>query len=301
MPFQKGVPNPKKGAKQPVMVDKLACRLTPPSPSGKQWPILFSPGATKILMYLALHPGAKWREMESALELGNNSSFTKMMRRLQKKGLVATLRHRYQINPAIKFHVRRELMQFLCALGEAHGLSRGEQTKTITGRTVPMRDRIDLQMDLFDTEHRTRILALIAVLGESYRYEVQDVLGFDMRTTPIRLHALLGEGILRIRAFKSAKLYSLNPEYPGAEHLEQLLRYIAGHSSQIRDLINYALVRRHQIMTRGNKRQCSILAELRTPDFSQTIDGVRMDIGVHSARMMKAGKAASPVFTKRAS
>src|SRR6185437_6747503 len=101
------------------------------------------------------------------------------------------------------------------ALGEAHGLSRSEQTKTITGHTVPMRERVDLQMDLFDTEHRTRILALIAVLGESYRYEVQDVLGFDMRTTPIRLHALLGEGILRIRAFKSAKLYSLNPEYPG--------------------------------------------------------------------------------------
>jgi hypothetical protein len=84
-------------------------------------------------------------------------------------------------------------------------------------------------------------------------------------------------------------------------HLEQLFDTSPITRRKLRDVINYALIHGHQIMARGNKLQCSILSELRPPDFDQTIGGIRMDVGVHSARMMKAGKAASPVFAKRAS
>jgi hypothetical protein len=79
---------------------------------------------------------------------------------------------------------------------------------------------------LFGTEHRTRLLLLIAVLGETYPAELSKYSGSAIPSVQLTLDLLEDEGLIATRQLV-VRAVTLNPAYPAAKELKALLLRIA--------------------------------------------------------------------------
>ena len=245
---------------KPMIVDLKHDRRTVPTPSGKQYPVFCGPGATSMLMYIALNPAAKGPEICAALEI-TRASFQSRVQRLQDMNVVIG-RWRYQINLALAHQT--ELVRFLCQQGLSNGMTRNTNARVLRNpdrRNKPL-DAF-LPPDLFGTKNRTRILLMVAALHETYSFELHHVLGIDLTSLPIRLREFVTEGILHVRIVKRVKCYSLNPEVAGAQWLRSLLRRWGMKRPDIVAAANGALLRRLEVERTGKRRERDIFAELR--------------------------------------
>ena len=250
---------------KPMIVDLKHDRRTVPTPSGKQYPVLFGAGATSMLMYIALNPAAQGLEICAALEI-TRGSFQSRIQRLQDMNIVIG-RWRYQINRGLTHE--SELVRFLCQHGLSLGMARGSNFRAL--RHPDRRNKhIDapLPPDLFGTKNRTRILLMVAALHETYAYELHHVLGIDMTSLPTRLREFVTEGILQVRIVKRVQCYSLNPELVGAPWLRSLLRRWGMKRPDIVAAANGALLRRLEVERTGRRRERDIFAELRRAGFA---------------------------------
>jgi len=248
-----------------MIVDLKHDRRTVPTPSGKQYPVLFGAGATSMLMYIALNPAAQGLEICAALEI-TRASFQNRVQRLQDMNVVVG-RWRYQINRGLSHQT--ELVRFLCQQGSSLGMDRGTNFRALRhpGRCNKHIDA-PLPPDRLGTKNRTRILLMVAALHETYAYELHHVLGIDVTSLPVRLREFVTEGILQVRIVKRVKCYSLNPELVGAPWLRSLLRRWGSKRPDIVAAANGALLRRLEVERTGSRRERDIFAELRAAGFA---------------------------------
>jgi hypothetical protein len=244
---------------KPMIIDVKHDRRTVPTSSGKSYPVLFGAGATSMLMYIALNPGAQARDIQDTLEI-DPGRFQSRIERLQDMRLVIGKRW-YQINPDVAH--QHELVRFLCQYGEAIGMARGPNAR---GRRTPD-SRVDpiqapMPPDLFGTKARTNILLMVAALQETYMFELHKVLGLCTAHVGPRLKDLAVEGVLSVRTVKRVKCYSLNPDLPCAEPLKHLLRRWACNRTDIVSATNMALLRRLEVERAGTNRERSIFKTL---------------------------------------
>lgn len=261
---------------KPMIVDLEHDRRTVPTPSGKQYPVFCGPGATSMLMYIALNPAAQSPEICAALEI-TRASFQSRVQRLQDMNVVIG-RWRYQINPAMAHQT--ELVRFLCQQGLSYGMTRGTNARALSNpdrRNKPV--DACLPSELFGTKNRTRILLMAAALHETYAYELHHVLGIDTSSLSVRLRELVAEGILQVRIVKRVQCYSLSPGLVGAPWLRSLLRRWGAKRPDIVAAANGALLRRLEVERTGRRRERDIFAELRRAGFAagEVIQGVQRE------------------------
>jgi hypothetical protein len=180
----------------------------------------------------------------------------------------------YEINPGLEG--KWYLVQLLHALGEYYGVPRSAPRRRLYARAnVPVAAR--MPRDLFWTPARTAILAFVAMLGETYKFEVQNVLPIAPTILPDRFSDLVAEGVLRARVFKGAKLHSLDPAYVAAPELAGLLRRIGRERTDLRTAVRSAYFRRAHIVRTGSLKQEAIIASIQGSRWR--IDGVRIPTG----------------------
>lgn len=117
-------------------------------------------------MYIACNPGSRRREVWKYLHL-SDITIAAVARRLRRIGVIAGRLH-YDFNSGLAG--RAHLRHFLRALGEAYGMpvsTRRSRVECAEGKLAASMPR-----DLFDGERRTDVLALIAILRESYLEEL---------------------------------------------------------------------------------------------------------------------------------
>jgi hypothetical protein len=244
---------------RPMIVDLKHDRRTVPTPSGKQYPVLFGAGATSVLMYLALHPKAKATEVREALEI-SPCAFQRRIERLRDMKVIVGDWH-YAINTGLRHEV--ELVRFLRLLGCAYGMKSAPNGRG--ARKPQLRNAhpaAPMPPDLFGTKNRSRILMLVAALGETYLQEMHAVLGVDTMSLTQRLPEFVVEGVLRMRVVKRVKCYSLEAAYPGAAWLRTYLRREATASPEIVRAANNALARRLEVERTGTNRERNVFADL---------------------------------------
>jgi|HubBroStandDraft_4_1064222.scaffolds.fasta_scaffold34907_4 DNA-binding transcriptional ArsR family regulator len=79
---------------------------------------------------------------------------------------------------------------------------------------------------LFRGEQRTRLLLLIAVLGETYPAELARYSGSSISSVQLTLDVLEEEGLISTRQLV-VRAVTLNPTYPAAKELKALLLRVA--------------------------------------------------------------------------
>jgi DNA-binding transcriptional ArsR family regulator len=268
---QQGSPPPKRpksrSSNGPAKV-RLIGRQTVPGPSGRQYPIVLGDGTTSLLMFLAMNRGATALQIQAALEIKKGSFHTRM-RRLRESGVIVGT-YWYQINTSLRNE--KALVLFLRALAEAHGMTwirgtYGERT------TVARADRVFVPppRELFGTRNRTRILMALAALHESYVKELHEVLRIHKPSVRNALEQLRIEGVLRLRDVGRLKSYSLDPTYPGAEHLLTFLRLECKAEPAMTAAVNAALARRIEVQRAGRRSDVNKFAELERAALATTI------------------------------
>jgi hypothetical protein len=115
------------------------------------------------------------------------------------------------------------------------------------------------------------------MIGETYSFEVQNVLTILSRILSDRFSDLVAEGVLRARVLKGAKLYSIDPAYAAASELAALLRGIGRKRADLRTAVRGAYFRRAHLMANGTLKNRAIIAGIRAACWR--IDGVRIPIG----------------------
>jgi hypothetical protein len=103
---------------------------------------------------------------------------------------------------------------------------------------------------LFGTAQRTRLLLLIAVLGETYPAQLSRYGGSSISSVQQTLDLLEDEGFIATRQLV-VRAVTLNPTYPAAKELKSLLLRIAeGYPAynQIRESIRRRPRRRRKIL-----------------------------------------------------
>ena len=261
---------------RPMIVDLVHDRRTVPTPSGKQYPVLFGAGATSTLMYVALNPAARGPQICEALEI-TPAAFQRRIERLQDMRLVVG-RWRYQIN--IEVELETELVRFLCAQGVSSGMTRGSSFRCL--RVAHRRNKpipSALPPDLFGTKNRTNILLMVAALNETYLTELHATLGIDKCSLPRRLAEFVVEGVLVMRVVRRVKCYSLNPSLVGADHLKNLLRRWAMRRPDTVRAANMAFLRRIEIERAGTRREREIFREMESVGYAAgaVIHGVQRE------------------------
>jgi hypothetical protein len=79
---------------------------------------------------------------------------------------------------------------------------------------------------LFGSEQRTRLLLLIAVLGETYPAELSRYSGSSISSVQLTLDILEDERLIATRQLV-VRAVTLNPAYPAAKELKALLLRVA--------------------------------------------------------------------------
>lgn len=278
-----------------MIVDIKHDRRTVPTASGKSFPVLFGPGATSLLMYLSLNPGAKLAEIKEALEI-DRGQFLVRANRLRRKRIVAG-NLRYQINPMVEHET--ELVRFLRVLGRAYGLPEREKPTLFKApRRANDKKPGSLPDDLFGTPLRTSLLLLIAALHETYAGEAADVLCNYQSEIGKRMRELAAEGVLKSRVFKRVKLFSLNDDFPGAAELKILLRRMAGVRSDAVAAANAALIRRERVAKEGRSREKRIIENINNElaASGKAIHGVQLVVGKHTVAILDGRSSKSSPF-----
>jgi hypothetical protein len=89
---------------------------------------------------------------------------------------------------------------------------------------------------LFGSEQRTRLLLLIAVLGETYPAELSRYSGSTIPAIQLSLDRLEREGLISTRQLVVRNV-TLNPAYPAAKELKALLLRVAEGYPAYRDIV----------------------------------------------------------------
>ena len=261
-----------------LMIDPKTDRRTPPTPTGKSYPVLFGPGTTSALLFVALHPGTLAANIHERLEVVRAGRNHNRLRKLQRDHLVVRGGQRYRFNPNVQ-HADK-LLPFLRAFGRACGL--GEETQTQGRMGQPLGRRTErthskLPHSLFWTKNRTNILLLIAALHEAYTLEMHYALGIDQTSLPARLRELEIEGLICHRSIRRIKVFSLNQEHPAAETLRSFLRTWSQTRSDIIAAANAALVRRVELSRKGRLGERRTMEELERNgiEAGKLIDGIQ--------------------------
>ena len=250
------------------MVDSRGCRLTPAKASGRQWPVLFGPTATSLLVYVACNPRCKPSEARAFLECSESALYS-VVPRLRAMGLIIG-DQQYELNPGLE--ERWYLAQLLIALGEAWSVPSQLPSRRPYGHTK-LSIAAKMPRDLLWTSNRTSILAFILMMGESYRDEIRAVLGISPNSLLPQLWHLVAEGVLRVRVVGGVRLYSLDPGYVAAFELGALLRRIARKRADLGVAVTRAYMRRDYVTGEGTLKQKSIVAEICGPSWR--IDGLK--------------------------
>jgi hypothetical protein len=89
---------------------------------------------------------------------------------------------------------------------------------------------------LFGSEQRTRLLLLIAVLGETYPAELSKYSGSSISSVQLTLDLLEDEGLVATRQLV-VRAVTLNPAYPAAKELKALLLRVAEGYPAYRNIV----------------------------------------------------------------
>jgi hypothetical protein len=270
------------------MVDARGCRLTPPKASGRQWPVLFGPTATSLLMYVARNPRCKPSEARAFLE-SSESLLYSVVPRLRAMGLVIGDRQ-YELNPGLE--ERWYLAQLLIALGKAWSLPSQLPSRRAYGHSK-LSIAAKMPRDLFWTSNRTSILTFILMMGESYRDEIRAVLGISPNSLLPQLWHLVAEGVMRARIIGGVKLYSLDPGFVAAFELGALLRRIARKRADLGVAVTRAYMRRDYVVAKGTLKQMAFIDDIRGPSWR--IDGLKKVYVAYKRRARSATTQLPPV------
>ena len=88
---------------------------------------------------------------------------------------------------------------------------------------------------IFGTEQRTRLLLLIAALGETYPAELSSYSGATIPSVQKTLDLLENEGFIATRPLV-VRIVTLNPVYPAAKELKAFLLRVAEGYPEYRDI-----------------------------------------------------------------
>lgn len=234
------------------VVDKYNDRRTPLTTQGRQFPVMFGPGITGTLIYIASNPGCRNPEIEDFFDATQATSNYRV-RQLVRKGLVIGTR-RLQLNPGIELHF--ELRMLLVRLAASYGIPKvNGATKLWRARRKNCVTIRNLPPSLFLSERRTGVLAVIAMLGEAYKVEIATALRCNPLRIQYSLWTLVAEGLINVRSWRTTAIYSLNRDFPAARELETLLRRWARRRSDLRTGVNSVRVRRHALAVRIRQRR----------------------------------------------
>ncbi len=252
-----------------VPIRPLTCgRLTVPSKSGKQWPILFGIGATSVLMYVALRYGCTAREIRDALQI-SNAAWQNRSERLRHFGLLVYERRFRSNSLNKKFKHYKELRDVLVRLAEHYGMEAMSDKPRRIPHFVRPRKAIPIPIELFHSPMRGKILILVASLHETYAQELATAGFFRfMGEVGKQLRKLEREGVLSSRSFNQATIFRINPEYCAAKELTTLLRRMATSMPEMRTAVQAAYFRREVISASGGIRERRLVASLGTPTKS---------------------------------
>lgn len=89
---------------------------------------------------------------------------------------------------------------------------------------------------LFGSPRRTQILAMLALLGESYPAELVRLLGATKASILQILDGLESEGVVASRLLGRTRRVTLDPRYFAAKELRALLEKLASGSRELQDL-----------------------------------------------------------------
>jgi hypothetical protein len=120
---------------------------------------------------------------------------------------------------------------------------------TPTWRSLPDDYKPPKAPVIFGSEQRTRLLLLIAVLGETYPAELAKYSGASIPSVQLTLDILEREGLISTRQLV-VRAVTLNPVYPAAKELRAFLLRVAEGYPAYREIAE-AIRRRPR---RRNKR-----------------------------------------------
>lgn len=284
--------------KKPLMVHVRRDRQTAPTATGKQYPIWFGSGSTETLMYIALNPGCGGREVCEALEVGVRTVSSRLRRLRAKKLIVGN--HRYRINPGLTHYV--DFVAFLRASAKKHGMAQvlggGRRTYQGKRRSTPL--STSMPETLFGNRNRTTILLFIAGIQEAYGYEIREVLRISHGSVLNVLDALQHEGMIRSRAFRSLRIYSLGSLLPATWRLRKLILKMARDRTDVVAAVNAALVRRETIKREGWKGAKGVFYDLeRRAQGRWSASGVQRTVGRRTWRIAAGVSLSAPFKRKR--
>jgi len=153
----------------------------------------------------------------------------------------------------------RDLAEFLRALGRHYDVPKVRIRRQGRGLGKFPWARVEPPLSLFYTEKSTRLLLMIAALGEVYPREVREVVGVRVEAQCVRLLRL---GVLRLREVKQFNMYGLNPDFPGAKYLRNFLRRWARHDQRTMVVANAILARRIEAERRFSSGFRSVFADI---------------------------------------
>jgi|ERR1700730_13333455 len=86
---------------------------------------------------------------------------------------------------------------------------------------------LNLQSKIFGSRQRSRVLILIALLGETYPAELARLLGAPLYSVQKIVNSLESDRLIATRLRGNQRRVSLQPEAPGAKHLKEYLLSLA--------------------------------------------------------------------------